>query len=87
MAEAGLPAAETYSWIVLMAPANTPREIVDLLNREVVKALSNDEVRARMADFGFDVDTRLSPAETRQFIHAEAVKWAPIVKASGAVAE
>ena len=87
MAEAGLPAAETYSWIVLMAPANTPREIVDLLNREVVKALSNDEVRARMAEFGFDVDSRLSPAETRQFIHAEAVKWAPIVKASGAVAE
>ena len=67
-----------------MAPANTPREIVDLLNREVGKALSNDEVRARMAGFGFDVDTRLSPAETREFIHAEAVKWAPIVKASGA---
>ena len=87
MAEAGLPAAEIYSWSVLMAPAGTPHEIVDLLNREVGKALSNDEVRARMAGFGFDIDTRLSPAATREFIHAEAVKWAPIVKASGAVVE
>lgn len=87
LAEAGLAAAETYSWIVLLAPANTPREVVELLNREVGKALSNGEVRARMADSGFDVDTRLSPAETSEFIHAEAVKWAPIVKASGAVTE
>lgn len=87
MAEAGLAAAETYSWIVLLAPANTPREILDLLNREVGKALSNSEVRARMADSGFDVDTRLSPAETREFIQAEAVKWAPIVKASGAITD
>lgn len=87
MAEAGLPAAETYSWIVLMAPANTPRGIIDMLNREVGKALSNIEVRARMAEFAFDVDARLSPTETRDFIHAEALKWAPVVKASGAVAE
>lgn len=87
MAEAGLPAAETYSWIVLMAPANTPRGIIDVLNREVGKALSNIQVRTRMADFAFDVDSRLSPTETRDFIHAEALKWAPVVKASGAVAD
>ena len=87
MAELGLPAAETYSWIVLMAPANTPRSIIDLMNREVIKALSNSQVRARMADFGFDVGTHLSPENTRQFIRAEAAKWAPIVKASGAVVE
>ena len=87
MSEAGLKAAETYSWIVLMAPAGTPRAIIDMLNREAAKALSNPDVRTRMADFGFEVDTRLSPTETREFIRAEALKWAPIVKASGAVAE
>ena len=87
MAELGFPAAETYSWIVLIAPAGTSRDIVDLLNREVGKALSSNEVRTRMAEFGFDVDSRLSPAETREFIHAEAIKWAPIVKASGAVTD
>ena len=87
MAEAGLAAAETYSWIVLLAPANTPQEIVELLNREVGKALSTGEVRARMADSGFDGDTRLSAAETREFIQAEALKWAPIVKASGAITD
>ena len=87
LAEAGFAAAETYSWIVLLAPANTPREALELLNREVGKALSNGEVRARMADSGFDVDTRLSPAETREFIQAEALKWAPIVKTSGAITD
>ena len=87
MTEAGLKAAETYSWIVLMAPAGTPREIVEQLNREVAKALSNPGVKARMADFGFEVDSRMSPSETREFIRAEAQKWAPIVKASGAVVE
>ena len=87
MAEAGFAAAETYSWIVLLAPANTPREVAKFLNREVGKALSNSEVRARIADSGFDIDTRLSPAETREFIAAEALKWAPIVKASGAITD
>ena len=87
MAELGLPAAETYSWIVLMAPANTPREIVDLLNREVGKALSDNDVKTRLVDLGFEVDSRLSPNETREFIRAEALKWAPIVKASGAVTD
>ena len=40
-----------------------------------------------MATFGFDIDARLTPAETRNFIRAEAGKWAPIVKASGATAD
>lgn len=87
MAELGYPNAETYSWIVLMAPGGTPREILDLLNREVGAALSSNEVRNRMATFGFDIDARLTPAETRNFIRAEAGKWAPIVKASGATAD
>lgn len=87
MAEAGLTSAETYSWIVLMAPAGTPRAAVDMLNREVAKALSSPEVKTRMAEFAFDVDARLTPQETGEFIHAEALKWAPIVKASGAVTD
>lgn len=85
--EAGYPGAETYSWVVLMAPANTPKPIIEKINGEVMKALATPEVKARMADFDFDTEARLSPAETGEFIRSEAAKWAPIVKASGAVVD
>ena len=87
LAEKGVPNAETYSWIVLMAPGNTPRELVDQLNREVHKALASPEVRAKMADYGFEVGANLSAAQTRDFIRAEVAKWAPVVRASGAVTD
>jgi len=87
LAEKGVSNAETYSWIILMAPANTPREIVDQLNREVHKALTLPEVRAKMADYGFEVGANVTASQTRDFIRSEVAKWAPVVRASGAVAE
>jgi tripartite-type tricarboxylate transporter receptor subunit TctC len=87
LSEQGIQNAETASWIVLMAPARTPPEIIDLINREVLKAQANSDVRARMNDFGFEVGARASPQETRLFIKAEEAKWAPIVKASGAIVD
>jgi tripartite-type tricarboxylate transporter receptor subunit TctC len=87
LAEKGVLNADTYSWIVLMAPGNTPRELVDQLNREVHKALASPEVRAKMADYGFEVGANLSPVQTRDFIRAEVAKWAPVVRASGAVTD
>jgi len=87
LAEQGIQNADTASWIVLMAPAGTAPEIVNFINREVLKAQASPEVRSRMNDFAFEIGARASPQETRQFIKAEEAKWAPIVKASGAIVE
>lgn len=87
LAEQGIQNAETASWIVLMAPAKTPPDFLEVINREVLKAQGSPEVRARMSELGFEIGARTNPQETRQFIKAEEAKWAPIVKASGAVVE
>jgi tripartite-type tricarboxylate transporter receptor subunit TctC len=61
MAEAGLPSASYESWVGVLAPKGTPREIVDRLNREIVKALQLSELRAQYAATSSDV--RLSTPE------------------------
>jgi hypothetical protein len=45
------------------------------------------EVRTKMADYGFEVGSNLNAAQTRDFIRAEVAKWAPVVRASGAVTD
>jgi tripartite-type tricarboxylate transporter receptor subunit TctC len=52
IAEAGYPDAEFNFWVGLLAPAKTPREIVNRLNAEVAKALKQPEVRSRLANLG-----------------------------------
>ncbi|WP_187830413.1 tripartite tricarboxylate transporter substrate binding protein [Siccirubricoccus phaeus] len=83
-AEAGLAGFEAYTWTVVMAPRGTPPEVVERLNRELGAVLRIPEVRGRLAELGVEMERVLSPAETGDFIRAEAAKWAPIVRASGA---
>jgi len=52
IAEAGYPDAEFNFWVALLAPAKTPREIVNRLNAEVAKVLQEPEVRSRLAKLG-----------------------------------
>ena len=87
LAEQGISNADTASWIVLMAPARTAPEIVELISREIAKVQTAAELKARMNDLGFEIGTGAGPQETRAFIKAEEAKWAPIVRASGAVVE
>jgi len=83
IAEGGVPGFEASSWFGIFAPAKTPREIVDRLNAEVRKALADGDVQKRYADIGGEI--RLyTPDEFRAFVQAEGVKWAAVVKASGA---
>lgn len=81
-AEAGVPGSEFNFWIGMMAPAKTPKEIVDRLNAEVVKALNTPEVKERFASLGADAWT-LKPAEFDAYIHEEIKSNAALVKAAG----
>ena len=82
--EAGLPAWQTYSCIMLLAPKGTPRPVIERLSREANAAMASDEVKQRLVKLGIDAVESSTPESTAKFISDEAEKWAPIVKASGA---
>jgi tripartite-type tricarboxylate transporter receptor subunit TctC len=83
VAELGYPKLESLAWIGLLAPAGTPRPVLERLSAETVKGMRAAEVRELLGKQGFDViaDT---PEEFRRWIRAESAKWAHVIKASGA---
>jgi tripartite-type tricarboxylate transporter receptor subunit TctC len=74
-----LPGYESVGWQALMAPAGTPDAIVKKLNADLIKAMSDPDVRKKLADLGRD-DRKMSPGELLAFIQGEQQKWAPIVQ-------
>ena len=82
-AEAGLAGYDLENWYGALAPGGTPKEIVDRLNAEIVRALQLPDVKERLYSQGFEIHTSTAE-EFAAFIRSEIVKWAKIVKASGA---
>ncbi len=80
--EAGVPGSEFNFWIGMMAPAKTPRDIVNRLHDEVVKALASPEVKERFAKLGADAWT-LRPEQFDAYIKDEIKSNAVLVKAAG----
>ncbi len=78
-----VPGYEATLWLGLLAPANTPRDIVGRMNAEVGKVLKDPGVRKLLVDGGNDV-VGGSPEEFGRLFNAELAKWAKIVKAVGA---
>ncbi|MBK6867237.1 MAG: tripartite tricarboxylate transporter substrate binding protein [Burkholderiales bacterium] len=81
-AEAGVPGSEFNFWIGMMAPARTPRDIVNRLHDEVVKALATPEVKERFLKLGADAWT-LAPEQFDAYIKDEIKANAALVKAAG----
>ena len=81
-AEAGVPGSEFNFWIGMMAPAKTPRDIVNRLHDEVVKALNTPEVKERFNTLGADAWT-LKPEAFDAYIRDEIKSNAVLVKAAG----
>jgi len=73
-----LPGFESVGWQALLAPAGTPVAIVQKINADLIKAMSDPDTMKRLADLGRD-DRAMSPAELLTFIQSEQQKWAPIV--------
>jgi tripartite-type tricarboxylate transporter receptor subunit TctC len=82
IAEAGVPGYEAIGWFALAAPAGTPPEIVNRLNREVVAILKAPDVRERLQALGAD-PVGSSPEQFAQFARAESAKWGKIIKSLG----
>ena len=86
IAEAGLPGFEASNWYGLMVPVATPREIVNRLNAETIKALQSSDVRERLTAQGYEIRWS-TPQEFSSYLQAETDKWAKVMKASGAQAD
>lgn len=82
-AEAGLPGYEIYTWIFLAAPKGTPAAVVQRLDRVLNEVLADEKFRARVTAMGVDLETRSTPAATKQLVQSEIDKWRPVIKASG----
>jgi tripartite-type tricarboxylate transporter receptor subunit TctC len=80
--EAGYPKSEYVFWVALLAPAGTPRAIVERLNAEALKALASAEVKEKLAVLGAE-PMPMSPAAFDAFIRGEAARMADVVKAAG----
>ena len=78
-----LPGYETITWQGPLAPAGTPKAIIDRLHAEFTKALKDPEFAARMRGMGLEL-YGTTPAEFAQLIRDESVKWVKVIKATGA---
>jgi len=86
VAESGLPGYVVTGWWGVLAPARTPTMIVQRLNREIVHALDDGEIRERLAANAIG-PIGGSPEEFGQFLRSEIVKWSKVVRDSGARAD
>ncbi len=86
VAESGYPGYEAMNWYAYVAPAKTPKEIVERLNRELVKALNNVEVAALLHQQGLEPSPG-SPAELARYIEREYQTWGRVVKRAGIKAQ
>ena len=82
VAEAGLPGYESVLHYGIVAPAGTPRPIIDKLNKALRDALASDEVRRQLGNDGTDI-TPGAPEDYAALIDKDEKKWAQLVKASG----
>ena len=82
LAESGFPGFNMVSWRALVAPAGTPRAVVDRLNAEVAKVLKTPEMKEKMTGLGTDVVAN-SPEQFAQYLREETAKWSKIVKDAG----
>ena len=82
MAEAGVPGYEATAWFGLLAPANTPKPIVELLQRHVATILRQPEVEKMLLEQGAEAVGN-TPDEFARLIAAELQKWTKVVAATG----
>lgn len=86
LAESGLAGYDVSNWLGVLAPAGTPRPVIDKLNVAVVRAMAHPELRRQLIQLGIEPASS-SPEEFAQLVRSEIPKWRHIVKQSGATVD
>lgn len=83
VAESGLPGFNVTSWWGIFGPARMPADVVAKVNAELRGSMEGEDVKKRLASLGAEVETT-SSAEFARIVRTETVRWAKVVKTSGA---
>jgi tripartite-type tricarboxylate transporter receptor subunit TctC len=83
LAESGLPGFEATAWNMLLAPANTPKDVVEKLHNAVKAAMAQPDVQGRMVAMGLIAPPSPSTDELKKFLATEIVRWGNAVKQAG----
>jgi len=86
ISEAGVKGYETTIWLGIMAPAGTPRAVIERLNAEITRVVNRPDVKKTWSEQGAQPMT-MSIAEFEKYLQADIAKWAKVVKISGARAD
>ena len=81
-----VPGYEAAAWDGIGAPAKTPVEIIDKLNKAINAGLADPQIKGKLIDLGGD-PMPMTPAQFGKFLADETEKWAKVIKFSGAKAE
>jgi tripartite-type tricarboxylate transporter receptor subunit TctC len=80
--EAGGPLIESSSWVMFLAPAGTPQDIIDRLAADAAKAMKDEALRKRLAERAV-VPVGATPADTAKFLQSEIDKWEKVITTAG----
>jgi tripartite-type tricarboxylate transporter receptor subunit TctC len=80
--EAGMAGLESGTWYAVLAPAGTPRPIVDKVNRQINTSLHDPSFRKRVQDMGV-TPMGGTPEEVTSYIASESRRWSEVVKSAG----
>jgi tripartite-type tricarboxylate transporter receptor subunit TctC len=86
LSEAGGPPLESSTWVLFLAPAGTPREIVNRLSAETQKAINESDIKERFSQIGIE-PVGGTPEQAAKFLDAEIAKWAKVITTAGVKAE
>ena len=78
-----LPGYEASAWIGFGVPANTPRQAIDILNKQINAAIVDPKVKGRLTDLGGMVLPPGTPADFGKMIADDIAKWTRVVKSAG----
>jgi len=84
--EAGGPLIESSTWVMFLAPAGTPKEIVDKVSAEVSKAVKDEALRKRLAEQAV-IPVGATPEDTGKFLQDEIDKWEKVINTAGVKAD
>jgi tripartite-type tricarboxylate transporter receptor subunit TctC len=82
VAESGGPPIESSTWVLFLAPAGTPGEIVQRLSAETAKAMQSPELRAKLEPIGVE-PVGGTPEQAAKFLADEVSRWAAVITAAG----